>query len=71
MHNTATPVSDESVLESLDETINMFIETCQTTFWDHPNILLNDEHLNKVLEILEKANQYILKIKEGAKENVN
>lgn len=67
MHDLETPVTDESVLESLDGIVNMFIETCQTTFWDHPNILLNDEHLNRVLEILEKANQYILTIKKGAK----
>lgn len=66
MHDLETPVTDESVLESLDGIVNMFIETCQTTFWDHPNVLLKDEHLNRVLEILEKANQYILTIKKGA-----
>lgn len=67
MHNLETPVTDESVLESLDGTVNMFIETCQTTFWDHPNILLKDEHLKRVLEIFEKVTEYILKIKKGAK----
>lgn len=67
MHNLETPVTDESVLESLDGTVNMFIETCHTTFWDHPNILMNDDYLKRVLEILEKATDYILKIKKGAK----
>lgn len=63
MRDVDTPVTDESVLESLEGTIDMFIETCESTFVDHPNILLIEENYQKVLKILEKAKQYINKIK--------
>lgn len=63
MRDVNTPVTDESVLESLEGTIDMFIETCESTFVDHPNILLIEENYQKVLKILDKAKQYINKIK--------
>lgn len=63
MRDVDTPITDESVLESLEGTIDMFIETCESTFVDHPNILLIEENYQKVLKILDKAKQYINKIK--------
>ncbi len=41
----------------------MFIESCDTTFVNHPNILVDEENFQKVLKILDKANQFIKTIK--------
>lgn len=65
MHDTETTVSDESVIESLEGTIDMFIETCETTFVDHPQILVKEDLYQEVKQILDKAIQYINKIKKG------
>ena len=64
MRNLDTPVSDESVLETLQGTVRMFIESCESTFINHPNILLNEENCQKALAILEKAKEYVNNLKE-------
>ena len=64
MRNLDTPVSDESVLETLQGTVRMFIESCESTFINHPNILLNEENCQKALVILEKAKEYVNNLKE-------
>lgn len=63
MRNVDTPVTDESVLETLNGTIDMFIQNCESTFNNYPNILEDKAIFHKVLKILEKANKYINKIK--------
>ena len=63
MRNVDTPVSDESVLETLNGTVDMFINNCESTFNSYPNFLENSDNFQKVLKILEKANKYINKIK--------
>lgn len=63
MRNVDTPVTDESVLETLNGTIDMFIKNCESTFNNYPNILEDKDNFQKVLKILEKANKYINKIK--------
>ena len=63
MRDVDAPVSDESVIESLDGTVDMFIETCETYFVDHPNILIEEQLYKKVLIIMEKARQYTNKFK--------
>ena len=63
MRNVDTPVTDESVLETLNGTIDMFIQNCESTFNNYPNILEDKANFHKVLKILEKANKYINKIK--------
>lgn len=63
MRDINTPVSDESVLESLDGSVDMFIEACETTFFDHPNILIDKELYKEVLHIMEKVKQYINRFK--------
>ena len=65
MRDVDAPVSDESVIESLDGTVDMFIETCETTFVDHPQILVKEDLYQEVKQILDKAIQYINKIKKG------
>ena len=65
LHDTEKTVSDESIIESLEGTIDMFIETCETTFIDHPQILVKEELYQEVKRILDKAIQYINKIKKG------
>ena len=63
MRNVDTPVTDESVFETLNGTIDMFIQNCESTFNNYPNILEDNTNFHKVLKILEKANKYINKIK--------
>ncbi|MBR5246735.1 MAG: hypothetical protein IKV25_05125 [Clostridia bacterium] len=63
MRNVDTPVSDESVLETLNGTVDMFINNCESTFNSYPNFLENSDNFQKVLKILEKANKYINEIK--------
>ena len=63
MRNVDTPVTDESVLETLNGTIDMFIQNCESIFNNYPNILEDKANFQKVLKILEKANKYINKIK--------
>lgn len=63
MRDLDTPVTDESVLETLEGTVEMFIESCDTTFVNHPNILVDEDNFQKVLKILDKANQFIKTIK--------
>lgn len=64
MRDLSTPVTDESVLETLQGTVNMFIESCESTFINHPNILVSEENCQKVFKILDKVNQYVNKLKE-------
>ena len=65
LHDTEKTVSDESVIESLEGTIDMFIETCESIFVDHPQILVKEDLYQEVRQILDKAIQYINKIKKG------
>ena len=65
LHDTEKTVSDESIIESLEGTIDMFIETCESTFVDHPQILVKEDLYQEVKKILDKAIQYINKIKKG------
>ena len=60
MRDLSTPVTDESVLETLQGAVKMFIESCESTFINHPNILVSEENCQKAFEILEKAKEYIL-----------
>ena len=69
MRNVDTPITDESVLETLNGTVDMFISNCESTFNSYPDFLENSDNFQKVLKILEKANKYINKIK-GDKNNV-
>ncbi len=69
MRNVDTPVTDESVLETLNGTVDMFINNCESTFNSYPDFLENNDNFQKVLKILQKANNYINKIK-GDKNNV-
>lgn len=64
MRNVDTPVTDESVLDTLQGTVKMFIESCESTFINHPNILVNEEHCQKAFGILDKAKEYINNLKE-------
>lgn len=69
MRNVDTPVTDKSVLETLNGTVDMFINNCESTFNSYPDFLENSDNFQKVLKILDKANKYINKIK-GDKNNV-
>lgn len=64
MRDLSTPVTDESVLETLQGAVKMFIESCESTFINHPNILVSEENCQKAFEILEKAKEYINNLKE-------
>lgn len=64
MRDLSTPVTDESVIETLQGTVNMFIESCESTFLNHPNVLVSEENCQKVFKILDKAKEYINKLKE-------
>lgn len=63
MRNVDAPVSEESAIETLQGTVDMFIESCESTFVNYPIILVDEEYYQKVLKILDKANKYINKIK--------
>ena len=64
MRDLSTPVTDESVLETLQGAVKMFIESCESTFINHQNILVCEENCQKAFEILEKAKEYINNLKE-------
>lgn len=64
MRNVNTPVTDESVLETLQGTVKMFIESCESTFINHPNILVSETNCQKAFGILDKAKEYINNLKE-------
>lgn len=64
MRDLSTPITDESVIETLQGTVNMFIESCESTFINHPNVLVSEENCQKVFKILDKAKEYINKLKE-------
>ena len=63
MRKVDAPVSEESAIETLQGTVDMFIESCESTFVNYPIILVDEEYYKKVLKILDKANKYINKIK--------
>lgn len=64
MRNIDTPVTDESVLETLQGTVKMFIDSCESTFINHPNILVSETNCQKAFGILDKAKEYINNLKE-------
>ena len=63
MRAVDSPVSEESAIETLQGTVDMFIDSCESTFVNYPIILVDEEYYQKVLKILDKANKYINKIK--------
>lgn len=58
MRDTDVEVSNENILESLEGTVDMFIQSCETTFVDHPIILVDEELYKRVQMIMEKVNKY-------------
>lgn len=63
MRKDKPPVSEESALESLDESIKMMIDCCESIFIGHPKLLLDKQYHLKVMEIMQKATDYIEKLK--------
>lgn len=62
MRDVDTPVTDESVFESVEETIEMHITTYETFFINHP-MLLKPGNFQKTMELMQKMVDYIASIK--------
>lgn len=54
----------ESMLQSLSNTVNMMLGTCNTYFKEYPEMLANSEYRAKVIDILRRFNKYIEEIEE-------
>lgn len=59
-------VSEDSILASMTAAVNTMIEACELFFRDYPNLLTDQIYRGKVIRILQKPKNFILKI-EGEK----
>lgn len=62
MNEAASPVSEDSVLETLHGAVTDMIRVCDTLFMDFPRLLKDHTYKAKVIEIMQEPKSYILQI---------
>ena len=68
MERPKSPVTEDSILCSLDGEVVSFIEVCDNFFQQYPRLLSDTHYKHEVIRIMRKLNQYVIKLEGGQTE---
>lgn len=68
MERPKSPVTEDSILCSLDGEVVSFIEVCDNFFQQYPRLLSDTYYKHEVIRIMQKLNQYVIKLEGGQTE---
>ena len=68
MERPKSPVTEDSILCSLDGEVVSFIEVCDNFFQQYPRLLSDAHYKHEVIRIMQKLSQYVRKLEGGQTE---
>lgn len=68
MERPKSPVTEDSILCSLDGEVVSFIEVCDNFFHQYPRLLSDSHYKHEVIRIMRKLSQYVIKLEGGQTE---